>query len=181
MMEDASLDEAAEYVQSDLQQELNRHPGYLIRRLQQISVAVFLAEAKKYDLTQLQYGSLVVVDATPGIDLRRLGRTIALDRQTVSTVVNRLTEKGLLRKETAGRKCALYTTGAGRALYHVMKARLGSVDSILLGPLTPKERGAFLETLAKLVNALNSLSRAPQTDIYEKRSAAAKAAKRKAR
>ncbi len=167
-MKVALHEDASEKARSELQKELNRHPGYLIRRLQQISVSVFLAEAEPYDLTQLQFASLSVIDGNPGIDQRRLGRSIALDRQTVSTVVRRLTEKGLVRKEIEGRKSALYPTGAGKALYQVMRARLGPVDNILLGPLSAEERNTFLTILGKLVNALNGLSRAPQVDIYQK-------------
>jgi MarR family transcriptional regulator, lower aerobic nicotinate degradation pathway regulator len=148
------------------QGELLAHPGYLIRRLNQISVSIFLNEAKAYDLTHLQYASLVVVDANPGIDQSRLGRIVALDRQTVSTVVRRLVEKGLIRRESKDRRTsAMFVTGAGKALYQVVRARIGSVDKILLGPLSQADQQVLMGYLSKMVNKLNQLSRAPQSDI----------------
>ncbi len=153
---------------SGAQDELFSHPGHLIRRLNQISVSIFLHEAKKYDLTQLQYVSLVVIDSLPGIDQSRLGRAVALDRQTVSTVVHKLIDKGLVRRESRNRKTgALYVTGSGRALYHAMRDRLSVVDEKLLQPLSAPERAVFLSQLARLVTELNVYSRAPQTRIEE--------------
>lgn len=164
MMKKSEVDRA-QMDPAKAQQELSKHPGHLIRRLNQISVSIFLREASKYDLTQLQYAALVVVDANPGIDQGRLGRIAALDRQTVSTVVKRLTEKGLVRQEAKDRRSkALYVTGSGKALYHVMDGRLDGVDKTLLGAITPKEQKIFMETLKKMVENLNDLSRAPQSD-----------------
>jgi DNA-binding MarR family transcriptional regulator len=155
-------------VSVEAQRHLFEHPGHLVRRLHQISVSVFLAEAEQYDLTHLQYASLVVVDAYPGIDQRRLGRAVALDRQTVSVVVRRLVEKGLLRREAVdGRKSALFVTGSGKALYRVMRTHLEAVDRKLMSPLSAAERDVFLATLTKLVGELNELSRAPQLDVKE--------------
>ena len=140
------------------------HPGHLIRRLHQIAVSVFLREAREYKLTHVQYASLVAVEYAPGIDQSRLGKLVALDRQTVSDVVQRLCEKGLLeRKQKDRRTSALFLTGAARALIQVMRTRLGVVDDIILEPLTLKERKQFMALLAKLVNVNNELSRAPHS------------------
>jgi DNA-binding MarR family transcriptional regulator len=164
MKTERSADEDAEAIKA--QGELLAHPGYLIRRLHQISVSIFLEKAKSYDLTQLQYATLVVVDANPGLDQSRLGKIVALDRQTVSTVVRRLVEKGLLRRESKDRRSsAMYVTGAGKALYQVVRARIGSVDKILLGPLSGADQQVLMSYLTKMVNKLNSLSRAPQSNV----------------
>lgn len=153
-------------VQVELQRKLFVQPGHLIRRLHQISTAIFLRESSKYDLTQLQYVALVMVDSFPGIDQGRLGRAAALDRQTISTVVKRLVEKGLLlRKKKDQRTTALYVTGAGRALHQVMASRLGVVGETLLSPLSPEEQKTFFELMTKMVTELNELSRSPQSEL----------------
>jgi len=153
---------AVETAFEDSQRELYKHPGYLIRRLHQISVSIFLTQAQEYDLTQVQWGALTMIDANPGIDQTALGRLIAIDRQTVSTVVQRLCEKGLLRREQKDRRSsALFVTGAAKALIKIMREQLPAVDQILLEPLTATERRVFMELLTKLVNVNNSLSRAP--------------------
>lgn len=153
-------------VQNDIQGKLFEQPGHLIRRLHQISTAIFLRESSKYDLTQLQYVALVMADTFPGIDQGRLGRAAALDRQTISTVVKRLVEKGLLlRKKKDRRTTALYVTGAGRALHQVMADRLDVVGETLLSPLTKEEQKTFFELMTKMVTELNELSRSPQVDL----------------
>lgn len=144
--------------------EMFEKPGHLIRRLHQISTAVFIQQAKAYHLTAVQYASLLSVEAYPGIDQAALGRLVALDRTTVSVVVRRLVEKRLLdRKRANGRKLALSLTGTGRAAVDAMRARIGVVDDILLSPLSAGERAIFMQLLAKLVDINNSLSRAPHT------------------
>ena len=137
-------------------------PGPLVRRLHQIAVSVFLTHAKDFDLTPIQYGSLQLVETFPGIHQAGLGNLLALDRQTVSNVVQRLCDKGLIdRRERNARTSALYTTGAARALIQVMRERLAIVDEIILGPLDAEERETFMRLLQKLVESNNELSRAP--------------------
>jgi len=71
-------------------------PGHLIRRCQQIAVAIFMEETREFDLTPVQYAALVVVRAQPGVDQTRLVNLIALDRSTIGNVVTRLEAKKLI-------------------------------------------------------------------------------------
>ena len=41
-------------------------PGHLIRRLQQIAVAIFMDESKAFDITPVQYAALLAIDLHPG-------------------------------------------------------------------------------------------------------------------
>ncbi len=72
--------------------------GHVIRRCQQIAVAVFMDETKGFSLTPVQYAALVVVRAPPGVDQTRLVELVALDRSTIGNVVERLEAKGLLAR-----------------------------------------------------------------------------------
>jgi DNA-binding MarR family transcriptional regulator len=140
------------------------HPGHLVRRLHQICVSVFLDKSSEYGLTHIQYAALLAVQFAPGIDQGRLGKLIAIDRQTTSNVVNRLSEKGLLeRKQKDKRTNALFLTGAAKALIRVMQQHEAEIDETILKPLSTKERLAFMKLLTKLVSANNDLSRAPQS------------------
>ncbi|MCP5143979.1 MAG: winged helix-turn-helix transcriptional regulator [Gammaproteobacteria bacterium] len=139
-----------------------QRPGPLIRRLHQIAVSVFLTHGREFELTPVQYGSLQLVAMYPGIPQAGLGKLLALDRQTISNVVQRLADKGLIiRKEKDARTSALYASGAAKALIQVMKERLSSVDATILGPLNQSEKKTFMELLQKLVDSNNELSRAP--------------------
>jgi DNA-binding MarR family transcriptional regulator len=141
------------------------HPGHLVRRLHQICVSVFLEKSSQYGLTHLQFAALLAIEYAPGIDQGRLGKLIAIDRQTTSNVVGRLSEKGLLDKRRKDRRTnALYLTGPGRALIHVMQPYVPEIDDTILKPLSDPEREMFMKLLAKLVHDNNGLSRAPQNN-----------------
>ena len=158
----------------DAYADLVEHPGYWIRRLHQISVSIFLASAKEFGLTPVQYASLQAVSRNSGINQSDLGKLIALDRQTISNVVQRLCAKNLLeRREKNGRTSALFITGPTRALLHVMEVRLSNVDVKVVAPLTKVERKAFMALMIKLVEGNNELSRAPRVRRSEISRAAA--------
>jgi DNA-binding MarR family transcriptional regulator len=160
------LDESLHSAAGSTYLKILDHPGHLIRRLHQISVSVFTKAAEEYDVTQVQYAALTVVELLPGVDQSRLGNAVALDRQTISNVVQRLCEKGLLeRRQKNKRTNALFLTGASRALLRVVRNKIGKVDDTLLAPLTDRERDQFMKSLRKLVNSNNKLSRAPYRSI----------------
>jgi asparagine N-glycosylation enzyme membrane subunit Stt3 len=54
--------------------ELENYPGYHIRRLQQIAVAVFMEETQEFGVTPVQYAALSAVLRQPGMDQRTLAR-----------------------------------------------------------------------------------------------------------
>src|SRR3954451_8588934 len=74
-------------------------PGYLFRRMQQIAVALFVEECKTFDLTPVQYASLVAIHTHPGIDATRLSAAIAFDRSTLGNVIERLEAKKLIERK----------------------------------------------------------------------------------
>ena len=64
--------------------DLHGTPGHLIRRAQQIAVALFMEECAELDLTPVQYAALVAVHEHPGIDATRLSALIAFDRSSAN-------------------------------------------------------------------------------------------------
>jgi DNA-binding MarR family transcriptional regulator len=139
-------------------------PGHLIRRCQQIAVAIFLDETHGFDLTPVQYAALLVVHAQPGIDQTRLVNLIALDRSTIGSVVGRLIAKGLVTRAsgTADKRTKqLRATAAGAALLDAVAAAVDRAQQRILAPLGPAERAAFMAMLALLVDLNNGQSRAP--------------------
>ena len=83
----------------------NDMPGHLARRFQQIAVAVFLAEVGEagFDLTPVQYAALATIKANPGLDQVTLAGLIAYDRTTITGVVDRLVQKGLMARQESSR------------------------------------------------------------------------------
>lgn len=117
-----------------------------------MSTAVFIEHAKGFDLTPVQYGSLQVVEAHPGIDQAQLGRLMGLDRTTLSDVVRRMVAKRLLKREEHNQRIkTLDLTVAGRALLRAMSSRMEVVHGSILAPLNKRETATLLALLSKVL------------------------------
>ena len=149
-------------LETDVLYGLLGHPGHFIRRLHQISVAIFLKQTEKHELTQVQFATLETINFAPGLDQATLGHLVALDRQTISNVIGRLIDKGLVHRQPRdGRTNALFATAKAKGILRFMRTDAASVGGILLAPLTERERKSFVRMLIKLVESNNQLSRAP--------------------
>lgn len=139
-------------------------PGHLIRRLQQIAVAIFLQETEAFGVTPVQFAALQGVAATPDIDQRSLARTIGFDTSTIGGVVDRLEARGLLVRRTTPedrRVRRLALTPEGRALLAQVVPAMHRAQARILAPLGAPEQAQFMAMLRTLVQANNGLSRAP--------------------
>ncbi|ORE94240.1 regulatory protein MarR [Stappia sp. 22II-S9-Z10] len=140
-----------------------RRAGFLVRRLHQISVAIFLREMEGLDLTPVQLGALTVVLERPGIDQSALGAELGIDRANGADVVARLDKLGLLTREPSQRDRRmreLRITDAGRGLVERANVRLKFVQSELLAPLDDGEKEEFIRLATKIVENNNELGRA---------------------
>src|ERR1044072_1226134 len=72
----------------------SRLAGHLIRRVYQVSTAMFAAECGALDLTPVQYAALVAIQSHPRIDATRLSQVIYFDRSTIGDVLDRMESKG---------------------------------------------------------------------------------------
>src|ERR1700758_3703882 len=75
-------------------------PGHLIRRSQQIGVAIFFEEFEGYDVTPVQYAALIAIRDRPGMEQRTLVDQIAIDRSTVGAMLKTLEQRGLIVRVT---------------------------------------------------------------------------------
>lgn len=144
--------------------ELYEKPGHLIRRLQQIALALFMDEARDFDITPVQYSAILAIDVHPGIDQTALCNIVALDRSTVGDVVTRLERKKLIKRTPGAedrRTNLLYITDAGRKLIKDIEPAVQKTQKRILEPLSVRERAAFVQMLKRLVQANNEHSRAP--------------------
>jgi DNA-binding MarR family transcriptional regulator len=141
-------------------------PGHLIRRLHQISTALFSDETESQGLTPVQYAALQMVETVPGIDQAALSDMIAFDKTTLVKVLDRLVDKGLLTRTRSGadrRVNQLHATVRGTQLLRDMHALVDRSDKRILAPLSSAEQRSFMELLTRLVQANNIYSRAPLT------------------
>ena len=147
-------------------------PGHLIRRLHQISFALFLDQAKAFGVTPVQYAALVAIGSHPGIDQTALCSIIAFDRTTIGGVVGRLEKKKLIKRLNGAhdrRTKSLSITTAGRTLIRRIEPAVQSTQRLILAPLKASERNTFMQMLWHLVHLNNAHSRAPVRERERKR------------
>lgn len=143
---------------------LEDQPGYYIRRLQQIAVAIFLEETQAHGITPVQYAALHAAVQQPGLDQRTLASTIGFDTSTIGGVIDRLERRGLIERQTSPtdrRVRLLHVTPAGIALLDDLIPDMLKAQQRMLAPLPASQRAGFLAMLKTVVEANNDLSRAP--------------------
>jgi DNA-binding MarR family transcriptional regulator len=143
---------------------LSGMPGHLLRRCQQIAVAIFLDACADFDLTPLQFAVLQTLANDGAQDQVTLGGATAMDRTTIALLVRTLEQRGLLcrtRSRLDQRAKIVSISAAGKKL---LKRALPAVEAAqrrILGPLSPGEAEQLLKLLEKLAENNNRLSRAP--------------------
>lgn len=144
--------------------EIQNLPGFLLRRCNQSSMAIFLQETAGLDLTPAQFGALALIAAEPGMDQTRLTDRLALDRSSVTKCVERLEARGLIRREVQPsdkRARLLFVSEAGYALLDATEAHVQRAQAAILAPLGPERAALFVSMLHALTTAHNELSRVP--------------------
>jgi DNA-binding MarR family transcriptional regulator len=144
--------------------DLASRPGFLIRRLHQIHLAMFAEECGALGITPVQYSILSVAAAQPGLEQARLGHEVGVDRTTLANVVARLEARGLLTRTqgSADRRLKhVALTEAGFDMLEQMADPARRAHARTIEALPEADRALFLRALATLVDAGNSYGRAP--------------------
>jgi DNA-binding MarR family transcriptional regulator len=139
-------------------------PGFLVRRLHQIHVAIFLDEMAEDNITPIQYGLLSVLADLPGLDQMSLAEEIGIDRANVADVLTRLESRGLIARTVSAqdnRRKFCAPTKQGLAFVRKYHANMQRAQDNLLRPLKPAERAEFMRLLRCIVEAGNEFGRAP--------------------
>jgi len=139
--EDADIGELADIV------------GFHIR-LAHVAVYRHFTEAfSDLELTQKQVSVLWLVADHPGISQIAVGQRLQMDRATTMTIVNRLQDRGYLRRERSksdARKQALFLTAEGGQALAKAKASIAAHEAWLKGRFTPDEVKKLVEMLARI-------------------------------
>lgn len=134
--------------------DFEQAPGHLIRRAQQVAVAIFMEEAGEHDVTPVQFAILHALLDDPGEDQVTLAGKVAFDAATFGSVISRLEAKGWVRREADPgdrRRKLLWLTTAGERAALSLKRPVAKAQRRILEPLEPAEREALVALLAKLV------------------------------
>ncbi|WP_089266184.1 MULTISPECIES: MarR family transcriptional regulator [unclassified Tardiphaga] len=145
-------------------------PGFLIRRCNQVAMAIFIEETAEYDLSPAQYGALGLIAAEPGLDQTRLTHRSGLDRSSVTKCVERLETRGAIRREADlddRRARRLYPTENGLKLLGAIEASVVRAQERVLAPLGKERAEQFLSMLVEIASSNNATSRVPMRAVYE--------------
>src|SRR5216683_2133676 len=118
---------------------LGQRPGFLVRRLHQIHVALFQERCATFEMTPLQYSLLSALAVRGTADQTTLAADIALDRTTTTGALKRLEARNLVERPVSGddrraRVCKL--TPAGAALLGKIESAARDAHRATLGNLT---------------------------------------------
>ena len=132
---------------------IEQQVGFLLRRAHQRSSGIFQNEFADSGLTPLQFTSLVKIRDQGRASQNLLGRLTHADPATIMGVINRLVDRGLIRKSADPddkRKSILILTSKGLNLIESLETAAREVSEETLAPLSPNEQKTFLRLLTKL-------------------------------
>jgi DNA-binding MarR family transcriptional regulator len=135
---------------------LGERPGYLIRRLHQIHVALFQEKCAAFEITPLQYSLLTALARRGTADQTTLAADIALDRTTTTGALKRLqsrrfVDRAIARHDRRSRTCRL--TPAGAALLRKMEKSARSAHLETVADLSKADQKRFIAMMQKIVAA----------------------------
>ncbi len=135
---------------------ITERPGFLIRRLHQIHVALFSEHCARFDVTPVQYSVLSALQARGRADQTTLASDVLLDRTTTTGALTRLERRGLVERVTPvrdrrARECRLTPLGTDTLAAMEAAARRAHGDTV--SALGASDRRRLLELMRRLVAA----------------------------
>lgn len=135
--------------------EPQRHTGHLIRRAQQLHVAIWTRMVSA-DISTVQYSVLVVLERLGELSQRELGDEVDLDRSTIADLVARMERHGLVQRRPDprdGRRKTVGLTEHGRAERWRLQPLVARVEEELTGALPDDARKELRRALRLLLGA----------------------------
>jgi MarR family transcriptional regulator, lower aerobic nicotinate degradation pathway regulator len=143
---------------------LSSRPGFLIRRMHQIHLALFAEECAGFNITPVQYSIMTVIGAQPKLDQARLAYEVGVDRATLANVLARLETKGFVKRTACknDKRLKLASLSAsGVTMLERMRLAVQRAHERTIASLPKADRAIFLSLLMRLVDAENEYGRAP--------------------
>jgi MarR family transcriptional regulator, lower aerobic nicotinate degradation pathway regulator len=135
---------------------LDQRPGFLIRRLHQIHVALFQKNCAGFEITPLQYSLLSALAKRGTADQTTLAADVALDRTTTTGALKRLqlrqfVERSTDRRDRRAQVCRL--TNAGGALLRQMERSARAAHHETVADLSKADQRRFVTLMQRIVAA----------------------------
>lgn len=141
-----------------------------IKRAEQATQAAKERAVRGHGLTTAQYNTLLVLSHAPGITASELARRCSVTVQTMSSVLARLVERGLVSREAHPRHRGVLevaVTPAGLELLGLADARVLRVEAALAAALGPAERDQLRGLLTRCAAAAEAAGAAESAGAAE--------------
>ena len=135
--------------------EPQAHIGFLIRRAQQLHVAVW-ARVVSSEISSVQYSILVLLDRLGEASQRELCDEAGLDRSTIAEILRRMERTGLIERQRSAadaRRNTVRLTAAGKAERARLKPLVVRVQQELTEGMSPSDRAQLAHGLSSLIAA----------------------------
>lgn len=141
---------------------LIERPGFLIRRMYQIHVALFAQYCQNFDITPVQCSLLWVLAGRGTADQTTLAAEVFLDRTTAVGALKRLESRGLVARtqsltDRRAQLCKITSKGIGLLKKIESLARAAHHDTLAI--LNERERETFISLMKRVVAAAGSPGR----------------------
>lgn len=133
--------------------ELPGYVGYQVRRTQAKIFSDFEAMLKGFDFTPGSFGVLMLIRANPGITQVALAAAFGVDKSTMSPVIFRLEQRGLIRREVLAsdrRRHALFFEKAAESTYLAARENVRAFEESIAARLSKAEQRELARLLVKL-------------------------------
>ena len=140
--------------------DVYRRPGFLLKRCNQVSAAVFVELCRGFSITPSQYGVLCALHDFPDVDQIALGRLIGQDRTTVGLVIRLLTDRGFIERavnENDKRRKRLRLSKSGLRLLADIAPAAKQAQDVVLGRLPKDKQRILLDLLDEFLGGQNAV------------------------
>ncbi len=106
-----------------------------------------------HDISPPQFGTLLLIEANPGVSQSAVAEALRFDRSTLVQIIDRLETRDLVRREPSAqdrRSHALVLTETGAALLAELKALSDEHEAAVAQPLSDAERTTLMTLLDRL-------------------------------
>ena len=133
--------------------------GFNLRCAQVAVFQHFSQSAGAAKISPPQFGTMILIEANPGISQSAIASALRFDRSTLVQIIDRLEERGFVVREVSAhdrRSHALKLTPSGETALAELKKAISAHEDHMTRMLSPDEKQTLLSLLARIHKAPDS-------------------------
>jgi DNA-binding MarR family transcriptional regulator len=133
--------------------------GYQINRLARLFEQALRAQTASLGVVPGQFPALLALYVKDGLTQSELSRQVSVEQPTMANTLKRMERDGLIHRSVDPgdrRRAPVHLTERARALERPLTQAAREINAAATGNLRPEERQALMQTLAHLIDALES-------------------------